>query len=146
MYICVLCILVCLYGPYLIRNHKSAAIDFLLNNLIYFVKLSLVSCSPPLNSSKAQKKTDQVTHDYFAVTVKHVQFYIWIVSSTGLHRTKLINTSNRISGAWHDICMQYRAQTKCKLRRCLQALNFVSRIKWQFLKQIADPRIYISDL
>lgn len=70
MYICVLCILVCLYGPYLIRNHKSAAIDFLLNNLIYFFKLSLVSCSPPLNSSKTQKKTDQVTHDCFAVTPK----------------------------------------------------------------------------
>lgn len=70
MYICLLCILVCLCVPYKIRNHKSADINFLLYHLIYFFKLSLVSCSPPLNPSKTQKKTDQVTRECFPATSK----------------------------------------------------------------------------
>lgn len=56
MYICLLCILVCLCVPYKIRNHKSADINFLLYHLIYFFMLSLVSCSPPLNPSKPRRK------------------------------------------------------------------------------------------
>lgn len=70
MYIYLLCILVCLCVPYIVRNHKSADINFLLYHLIYFFKLSLVSCSLLLNPSKTQKKIDQITHECFPAIPK----------------------------------------------------------------------------